>query len=60
MVTAETFVSFARLISDDTSELSVGDDEEFQKASVHTVNSVKLSVTGVAVALVVVVIVVMV
>lgn len=42
-VTTETFVSFARLISDGTSEVSAGDVDEFQKASVQTVNSVKLS-----------------
>lgn len=51
-------MSFARLMSADTSELSVGDEEEeFQKASVQTVNSVKLSVTGAVVLLAVVVMV---
>jgi hypothetical protein len=48
VVTTEIFVSFARLMSVDTSELSDG-DEEFQNASVQTVNSVKLSDTGVVV-----------
>jgi hypothetical protein len=54
-VTIEAFVSLTTLIFVVTSKLNDdvddddGDDDEFQKSSVQTENSVRLSVTGVAV-----------